>query len=212
MEFPNTLQDFINRHVIQVDFNTWGYNISWKSKYIDEMPSRPQPFCFKLKNNLYIAGNCTIAWYPSRLNEKERNLMCTSCRGFTSCYNSNGTRKASKAIYCCCCDKFNLSDEKYYRNICSLPRPIENLTNLKVTTNKNESLALIDFHDQTDCRDKIWIFAEKEEKFEEHCDPNSEPCVECKEHPLTPSMSHNEYNKYNHSRHSSWKMNIMNIQ
>ena len=105
-----------------------------------------------------------------------------------------------------------MSDEKYYRNICSLPRPIENLTNLKVTTNKNESLALINFYDQTDCRDKIWIFAEKEEKFEEHWDPNSEPCVECIEHPLNTSMSYNEYNKYNHRRHSSWKMNIMNIQ
>ena len=76
MEHPNTSHNFINRHElhVKVDLNTCGYNISWKSKYIDEMPYRSKPFCFKLKNNLYIAGHRTIAWFDSRLNEKERSL------------------------------------------------------------------------------------------------------------------------------------------
>ena len=73
---------------------------------------------------------------------------------------------------------------------------------MKVTTNKNESLALIDFYDPTDCRDKIWIFTEKGEKFEEHWDPNSEPCLDCKEYTRN----------HSHRVHPSWKMKLMNIQ
>ena len=202
VEHPTTGQNFINRHVIQVDLNTRECIVSWKSKYIDEMPYRPNPFCFKLKNNLYIAGHRSYRPFDSHLNEKERRLMCTSCPSFTSYTNKNKTKITSKEIICCCCDKFDLLEEKYYRNICLLPRPMTNLIDLKVTTNKNESLALIDFHDQKDRRDKLWIFTEKEEKFEEYWDPKSEPCLDCKEDTIN----------HHHRVHPSWKMKLINIQ
>ena len=212
VEHPNTSHNFINRHVIQVDLNSREYIVSWKSKYIDEMPYRPNPFCFKLKNNLYIAGHRSIRSFDNHLNEKERRLMCTSCPSFTSYTNKNKTKITSKEIICCCCDKFDLSEEKYYRNICSLPRPITNLIDLKVTTNKKESLALIDFYDPMDCRDKIWIFTEKDEKFEEHWDPNSEPCLDCKEDPRNTNFFGDGFMMGHHRVHPSWKMKIMNIQ
>ena len=196
VEYPNSLHNYIN---------PMGCHISWKSKYIDEMPYRPMPLCFKLKNNLYIAGHRTIAWFDCRLNDKERRLMCTNCGGFA-------TEKGYEIIECRCCDKFDLSNEKYYRNICSLPRSIRNLANLKVASNKNGSLALIAFYDPEDCRDKIWIFTEKEEKFEEHWDPNSEPCLDCKEDPRNTNFFGDGFMMGHHRVHPSWKMKIMNIQ
>ena len=53
--------------------------------------------------------------------------------------------------------------------------------NPKVTTNKDESVAIIHFFDAVDCREKIWIFSEKDEQFKEHLHPNSEICYRCKD-------------------------------
>ena len=100
-------------------------------------------------------------------------------------------------------------EEKYYRNICSLPTTLRNIVNLKIATNKNDSLAVIEFYDAVDCRDKLWIFTEKEEKFEEHCDPKSEPCKQCKDDPLNSNLV---CRKRNHSSHFSCKKQILRIQ
>ena len=41
-------------------------------------------------------------------------------------------------------------------------------------------MAIIHFYDAEDCQEKIWIFSEKDEQFEEHLDPNSKICHRCK--------------------------------
>ena len=209
-EHPNTSHNFVNRYLHQIDLNQEGYTLSWKSKYIAEMPYRSNPFCFKLKNNLYIAGHRPGVGFDSRLNENERRLTCTICTGSLKHDDRNpNIWIESESVECSCCDKYDLLEEKYYRNICSLPTTLRNIVNLKIATNKNDSLAVIEFYDAVDCRDKLWIFTEKEEKFEEHCDPKSEPCKQCKDDPLNSNLV---CRKRNHSSHFSCKKQILRIQ
>ena len=73
-----------------------------------------------------------------------------------------------------------MNSENYYRKICSLPIPLRYIGNPKVATNKDESVAIIHFYDAVDCREKIWIFSEKDEQFKEYLDPNSKTCHRCK--------------------------------
>ena len=162
----------INRHVFQVELGNEGYNIKWKSKYLDDMPLRSRPLCFKLKNTLYIAGHNPLNKpFYKQLYRKEPQLFCSRC-------DSRFITKAKEG--CTCCDKLDLTSEKYYRKICTLPRPLRYISNPKVTTNKKESMAIIHFYDAEDCQEKIWIFSEKDEQFEEHLDPNSKICHRCK--------------------------------
>ena len=113
-----------------------------------DMPNRTRPLCFKLKESLYIAGSYPI-WSNTKgwIGTEHGNLEHTNFQ--------HNTGDNFKTTDCVCCDKLDLSNEKYYSNICSTPAPLKYLTNLKVTTNKNESMAIIHFYDPIACREKI---------------------------------------------------------
>ena len=210
VEHPNTSHSYINRYLHQVDLNQEDYTISWKSKYIAEMPYRSHPFCFKLKTNLYIAGHTPIAKFDHSLSDDERLLACTICTSKMKRADiSPHIWIESESVECSCCDKYDLKEEKYYRNVCSLPSTLRNIINLKVATNKDESMAVFEFYDAVDCRNKVWIFTEKEEKFEEHWDPKSDPCSQCKDNPLNSSLF---CRKGNHSSHDSCKTQILRMK
>ena len=197
----------INRYMIQANLNENGYDIARTIYYMSDIPYRPRPLCFKLKESLYIAGSYPIwskiqGWIGAEYGNLEHNNFY---------HNSGDDFKKADSISC---DKFDLSNENYYPNICSLPAPLKYLTNLKVTTNKNESIAIIHFYDPIACRDKVWLFDELEERFEEHWDPNSKPCSTCQS--ITDDQDPNNstallLRMQNHLDYFRWNMRILNI-
>ena len=87
-------------------------NLSWIPIELPSITSRFQPLCFKLGHNLYIAGGYCIA---------------------------NDSSQDGEALYCC--DKYNLQEGKYYKNVYCLPYALSDEN--KVVTNTDETYALI---------------------------------------------------------------------
>ena len=197
----------INRYILQANLNKNGYDITRNIDYMADMPNRTRPIFFKLKESLYIAGSYPI-WSKIKgwMGTDHRNLVLNKFQHYTG--------DNFKTADCVCCDKFDLSNEKYYPNICSIPAPLTYLTNLKVTTNKNESLAIIHFYDPIACREKIWLFNELDEQFEEHWDPNSKACSKCQritdDQDLNNSTTILSRMKL-HMDHNQWKMRLLSI-
>ena len=78
--------------------------------------------------------------------------------------------------------------------------PLRYMGNPKVATNKDESVAIIHFYDAVDCREKIWIFSEKDEQFKEHLDPNSEICHRCKDEYIESRLKYHPSHEYGKKR------------
>ena len=197
----------INRRIYIANLGIDGYTISWKSKYLPEITYRTYPLCFKLKNNLYICGHNPIRNSDFSLNDFDQLVMCPMCKHKERDETHNKHLEYPAHIAdCTCCDKFEFSNEKCSRNVCSLPKPLRHIIWMKVTTNKNESMAIIEFYDLVDCRDKIWIFTEKEERFEEYWDPDSKICSLCQE---LQSLNSREIE---HRKHASSNTCILTIK
>ena len=60
---------------------------------------------------------------------------------------------------CTCCDRFDMSDLKYYRNVHSLPRSLMKMHHPKLATDNGENFAVIEFFDEFDQK-IVWILTE----------------------------------------------------
>lgn len=171
-----------NKTIFLAELSSDRFSIIWRSKYLDDMPFRDIPLCFKLKNNMYIAGNLSGTQSLQR-----EDTEISSCN-----HNSN-------SVSCICCDRFDFSNEKYYRNVYSIPYTLSRVFRPKVIKDENESFAVIAFYDLLDCQEKIWTFTE-DSGFEEDFDPRARlPCKLC-----TKSKKHQS--------HSSSKRQILRIK
>ena len=154
----------VNRTLLLAELTLDKLKISWRSRYIENMPYRRMPFCFKLKNNLYIAGHSLFihgfSWYEHAPCQEDHNRSLLD------------NVEHPDAADCKCCDRFDLSDEKYYRNVHSMPYSLNTIFRPKVAKNEDESFAVISFYDISDHQEKIWTFTD-DAGFKEHT------CEEC---------------------------------
>ena len=104
---------------------------------------RRRPVCFKLRETLYIAGghdNCTSA---DNCNPSEIRKDCIQ-KKYIRCNPVSYNDEETERNICFCCDKYNLVESKYYRNVHSMPsvamasRQISN-----VVTDEEEQFAVI---------------------------------------------------------------------
>ena len=156
----------INRAVLIEELISGKLNKIKKSSYLDDMPYRSKPLSFILNNNLYLAGHVPCS-------------DCTSVDHEHGKFFLNSVSSHLDENDCKCCDRIDLSNEKYYHNVHSMPYSLKRVTLPKITRNKDESLAVISFYDPLDFQDKVWTFTE-DTGFVEHCDLASEVCFECK--------------------------------
>ena len=184
-----------NRLIMMGEISSSGLSITWKSKYISDIPYRSFPLCFKLKNNLYIAGS-----YAGNIDRKAHiDEVCNHERALVDCF---------------CCDRFDFTIQKYYRNVYSIPYTINRVNQPKVTKNAAETFAVIAFYDLLDCQDKIWIFTE-DAGFEDHSDfATSSRCKMCAEsRPANTFKTYLQLRQHRqHQLHSSWKRQILSIK
>ena len=156
MYHSKTTKLLVNRTLLQSELTSGKLDISWRSTYINNMPYRRMPLCFKLKNSLYIVGH----------------VPCTdSCILHDPCHTIQIRSMTSDQHFdvddCKCCDRFDLLDEKYYRNVHSIPYSLKKVINPKVTKNEDESFAVITFYNTCDYQEKVWTFTD-DEGFKEH--------------------------------------------
>ena len=150
----------INRTVLTIERVSSTMNIRYlRSRYIDEMPYRSKPLCFRLNNSLYMAGHVPC-------ND------CNSKRHLTEEHILNSDLHFDKDD-CKCCDRVDLSNETYHRNVHSIPYSLKRVTKSKIVSDKDESFAVISFYDPFDFEDKVWTFTE-DAGFLEHSDLASE--------------------------------------
>ena len=97
--------------------------IAWSSTYTGKMWIRTTPVCFKLKDNIYIAG---------------RYRYCNNPRDRTYNVTSSFCDKVCKG-----CDIYNYKTRKLYLNIHSLPYALCKSSAVRVATNKNEDIAVL---------------------------------------------------------------------
>ena len=128
--------------------------IVWESNNMGQMVKRRNPYCFKLKDNVYIFGDCEqccVHKDPPGLISTSLRITLNKC-----CYfNCNG------------CDKYNYKERKFYPNVHSMPYILTRFATASlpfVATDKNETFAVFLFGaaDKTDKMDKIYIFTEIE--------------------------------------------------
>ena len=156
-----------NIHLGTVSIN--GSDTVWDCKYIPNIPSRCRPLCFKMKNNLYIAGHCSYSPLLEDNNPWDQWKKEDPDMWHTFCENHSDFKD------CICCDRFDISESKYYRNVHSLPTPLNRMYHPKLTTDRRENFAVIEFFDPVDSKDMIWIFTEQE-GFQEHFNPRTREC------------------------------------
>ena len=92
--------------------------ITWTSMKLGPIKARIRPICFKLKENLYIAGGQPI--------EATNNGSSDSKTNRTSLL---------------CCDVYNLQEKKLTKSVHFLPYPVDDVD--KIATDADETFALI---------------------------------------------------------------------
>ena len=147
----------INKTVLRAKLVLDKINITAKSRYIDEMPYRSKPLCFELNNSLYIAGHVPY---------NENILIGDHLNHFDK-------------DDCKFCDRFDLLNEKYHRNVHFMPYSLKRVIQPKIVIDKHEAFAVISFYDPLDFQDKIWTFTE-DEGFVEQPDLATYTCKGCK--------------------------------
>ena len=151
-------------------------NFTSRSRYNDEIPYRSQPLCFELNNSLYIAGHvpCNSCIYKEdgtkiwRLDEPSLPLE--------SILNED---KHFDRENCKCCDRLDLSNEKYHRYVAVMPYSLKRVIQPKIAIDKDDAFVIISFYDPIDFKEKIWTFTE-DAGFVEHSDQASDVCNGCK--------------------------------
>ena len=117
-----------------------GKSVTWEKQDLGRIKMRIKPICFKLKDNLYIAG----------ANPKPDNYDENQCGWPRCCQNPHfgyywmepDFCKTCNQI-CVCCDKYDMKEGKYYHNVYSLPYPLTFYNHVKVATYENEEFALL---------------------------------------------------------------------
>ena len=89
-------------------------DVTWMTLDSELIKVRLKPMCFKLKDNLYIAGG-----------EDEPKA--------SSIFSRNGLL---------CCDRYNMKENKYYKTLYTLPYPLSDVET-SIATNDKETFALI---------------------------------------------------------------------
>ena len=85
------------------------------------MGSGFRPICFKLKDNLYVAGGETIA--------------------DTNVCSSGSTKTVLHRTNLLCCDRYNLKEKTYHKYVYSLPYYVNDVD--KILTDAEETFAII---------------------------------------------------------------------
>ena len=120
----------------------------WAANPISLVKTRIRPICFKLGNNIYIAGGQT-------LNESDE---CTCVEGdYYQELDKDGIMKCFSR-YCksnnkwkslLCCDKYDILADEYYESCYFLPWCINDVD--KIATDSNETFAIITRRNKGQC-------------------------------------------------------------
>ena len=152
----------INRSLLKAELVLDKIKVTSKSRHIKEIPYRSKPLCFELNNSLYIAGH----------------VPCDNCHSEHRILIEDHYSHVDKND-CKCCDRFDLSNDKYHRNVHFMPLSLKRVIQPKIVTDKHEAFAVISFYDPLDFQKKIWTFTEYA-GFAEHSDLVSDVCNGCK--------------------------------
>ena len=102
----------------QIDVDRGNRRIEWEQIEVEIPKVRLWPICFKLKDNLYIAGG-------------EEDI---------SAFNDEHSSHGSSELVVC--DQYNLQERKYYRSEHVLPYPAHSGSITNISTDSDESFAI----------------------------------------------------------------------
>ena len=112
----------------------------WKAVDMGSVKPRIRPICFRLRDNIYIAGGQTLNESDECMCVGEDYYLDLDQDGIQKCFvrNCNSKNKWTSLL---CCDRYNVLQEKYYESVHHLPYSINDVD--KIVTSADETFAII---------------------------------------------------------------------
>ena len=112
----------------------------WVANSVSSITPRVRPICFKLKNNMFMAGGQTLNESDECICLESEYYQEMDKDGILKCF-ARFCRSKNKWKDMLTCDKYDISGNNYYESCYSLPCPINDVD--KVVTDGNETFAII---------------------------------------------------------------------